>query len=107
MLKASQWPMEALGVLPELRGTFGYIRGLRLDGFEMEMLETVLLCRPDLIGDPAQAALAHLMVERALEGFMVMIILLVSSETEKAIASVHWIVLWPQDVFFSEFFVHN
>lgn len=75
ILKASQWYPEAACMLTGVQGTFGCLRRLHLNTFELEMLENILLCRPDFLTDTSQAALAHLILERAMDTFLVIYII--------------------------------
>lgn len=69
LLKAAFCTLES--VLPSHSATFHYLRDLKLDAVDLETLENILLCRPDLLTDPGQASLAELMRCRALETLIV------------------------------------
>lgn len=69
LLKAVSWTLET--ILPSHSVTFQYLRDLKLDAVDLETLENLLLCRPDLLTDPGQASLAELMRSRALETLIV------------------------------------
>lgn len=71
VLRAAQWPAQTTLLLPGFRSTFRYLRELRMDIFEIEILENILLCREDLLEDSGQSALAQLMMERAVDALMV------------------------------------
>lgn len=67
ILRAAYWPVEAQEILAGARGSFKMLRELQVDATELELLENLLLCRPDLLSDHGQAALAQSIREKAFE----------------------------------------
>lgn len=71
LLRAAYWSVETQDILAGAQKVFSLLRELKVDAFEMELLENFLLCRPDLISDHRQATLAQTMREKAVEALMV------------------------------------
>lgn len=71
ILRAAYWPVEAKEILAGAQGSFKMLRELQVDAYELELLENLLLCRPDLVSDQRQAVLAQSMRETAIETLMV------------------------------------
>lgn len=70
VLRAAHWPVKK-GLLAGLESVLERVRALRLDPIELEIVENILLCRPDLVAEPGQASLAELMRNRAVESLIV------------------------------------
>lgn len=71
ILRAAYWPVETQNILTGSHSGFALLRELQVDAFEMELMENFLLCRPDLVSDQRQSALAQSMREKAIEALMV------------------------------------
>lgn len=56
--------------MPQIQSLAQHFRSLQLDLDEQELLETVLLCRKDLVGDRKQALLAEALQGKAVEGLL-------------------------------------
>lgn len=70
LLKASNhWP--AFDFIPGYQSTFSYLRNLKMDRIDLEIVENLLLCRPDLIVESSQISLAEIMRNRAIENLIV------------------------------------
>lgn len=70
LLKSSNhWPI--FDILPNQRSTLSYVKNLKLDRIDMEIVENLLLCRPDLIDEHGQISLTELMRNRAIENLIV------------------------------------
>lgn len=69
ILKASHWP--TFNIIPGYQTTISYMRNLKMDTIDLEIIENILLCRPDLIVEPGQISLAELMRNRAIEHLIV------------------------------------
>ncbi|GJQ67322.1 hypothetical protein Trydic_g8222 [Trypoxylus dichotomus] len=59
ILKAAYWPYDAVTAVPSARKAFQCLRELRMDSYDLEIVENILLCRSDLIFDINQATLAE------------------------------------------------
>ncbi|KAI4466308.1 nuclear hormone receptor [Holotrichia oblita] len=59
ILKAAYWPYDAITAVPNAQKAFQYLRDLRMDSYDLEIVENILLCRSDLIFDANQASLAE------------------------------------------------
>lgn len=73
ILRAAFWPIETEDILLETRKSFTLLRDLKIDASEIELMENLLLCRPDLISDQTQSILAQTMREKAIETLAVVI----------------------------------
>lgn len=71
ILRAAYWPVETQNILTGAHNGFVLLRELKIDAFEMELMEDFLLCRPDLISDHGQCVLAQTMREKAIEALAV------------------------------------
>lgn len=70
LLRAAYWPIEVQHILEIARGSFKVLRQLQMDAYELEILENLLLCRPDLVSDCEQISLAQTMREKAVEALV-------------------------------------
>ncbi|KAK9692708.1 hypothetical protein QE152_g34975 [Popillia japonica] len=59
ILKAAYWPYDAITAVPNAEKAFQHLRDLRMDPYDLEIVENILLCRSDLISDANQASLAE------------------------------------------------
>lgn len=71
ILRAAYWPVETQSILTGTHNGFILLRELKVDAFEMELMENFLLCRPDFVSDHGQRVLAQTMREKAIEALAV------------------------------------
>ncbi|XP_017768635.1 PREDICTED: nuclear receptor subfamily 2 group E member 1-like [Nicrophorus vespilloides] len=67
ILRASQWPTEIQ--MGDIKCTVNALKKMKIDCNEIDFLESLLLCRRDLLKDPTQISLIEKMLEKLIEGF--------------------------------------
>ncbi|XP_045471433.1 retinoic acid receptor RXR-alpha-A [Harmonia axyridis] len=71
ILKFSFWSLDADIDIPNFSKVFMRLHDLHLDVVDVELLETIMLCRSDLLDDPQQVDLVNCVLQRSMDGLVV------------------------------------